>query len=589
MSSIRIKAQLGDNKSNNRSYRKTLPSSFKFVYVLNSSSTTTINDLKHLLEKYVIRQFSYSNVQIVQLMTDDGYFLSNDDICSNVLEDNDRIICVDMEKFIEENYSTLDFENLWCEIKQHDASDDLEKYIQIGLNNFGKLFIRIYGTSTMNGLYMFSIFELMQIANEKNQPNNIIARFGNTNWFIETKWEYDSVSNRCLFLICNLKVGSNEHIWSNKLHILLDESRMCIEKGEIISVSSEIKNNDDVLIDQQQERLKELASKIPLPKRIGPEMDINRDRNKNITKYECEGESLVRMNYGSTNTVTAYQGFCSSEDGTFCQNFIITHITFSKKLNNTSDVLYQEHSASTDKPISVVNLTVFYRTEDGSWHECEDVAIGPIALRNEEPRWLADSVINIESDKLLSFAIKGCLHVKGEPGRDNATRKRIHKNLPQPFQLKIVITDNFNKQCSLIVEQLNKILEFDTYESFVKYNQSSINDLLAFVYADDCEYDERIFMAIYLNTENQLVIKSGHMYSIILERKNIRTMEFNAKQNQTTEVLLDSIYYQSDKQEKKAIALFDSQTNMFYAIRLEISTNTSKTEETILLPLEKIK
>ncbi|CAF4614220.1 unnamed protein product, partial [Rotaria sp. Silwood2] len=152
-----------------------------------------------------------------------------------------------------------------------------------------------------------------------------------------------------------------------------------------------------------------------------------------------------------------------------------------------------------------------------------------------------------------------------------------------------VMTDNFNKQCPLIVEQLNKILEFDTSESFVKYNQSSINDLLAFVYADDCEYDERIFMAIYLNTENQLVIKSGHMYSIILERKNIRTMEFNAKQNQTTEVLLDSIYYQSDKQEKKAIALFDSQTNMFYAIRLEISTNTSKTEETILLPLEKIK
>ncbi|CAF1532897.1 unnamed protein product, partial [Rotaria sordida] len=177
----------------------------------------------------------------------------------------------------------------------------------------------------------------------------------------------------------------------------------------------------------------------------------------------------------------------------------------------------------------------------------------------------------------------------GEPGKDNATRKRIHKNLPQPFQLKIVITDNFNKQSSLIVEQLNKLLEFDTYESFLKYNQLSINDLLGFIYADDCEYDERMFMAIYLNTENQLVIKSGHMYSIILERKNIRTMEFNAKQDQTTEVSFDSIYYQSGKQEKKAIALFDSQTYMFYAIRLEISTNTSKTEETVLLPLEKIK
>ncbi|CAF1385411.1 unnamed protein product [Rotaria sordida] len=588
MSSIRIKVQLGDNKSNNKSYRKTLPSLIKFIYVLNSSSTRTINQLKHLLENYIIREFSYNNVQIVQLMTDDGYFLSNNDICSDVLEDNDRIICVDMEKFIEENYMTLDLENLWCEIKQHDASDNLEKYIKVGLNNCGKLFIRIYGTSTMHGLYMFNIFELIQIANEKKQQNSIIARLGNTNWFIEAKWEYDSISNTCLFLICNLKVGSNEQIWSNKLHILLDESHMCIEKGEIINLSGEI-INDDILTDQQRERLKELALTIPSPKRIGPEIDIYRDKDKKITKYECEGESLVRMTYGSTNTVTVYQDFRSSDDGTFRQHFIITHITFSKKLNNLSDVVIQEHSTSIDKPISVVNVTVFYRTDDGSWHECEDVAIGPIALRNEEPRWLADSVINIESDKLLSFAIKGCLHVKGEPGKDNATRKRIHKYLPQPFQLKIVITDNFNKQSSLIVEQLNKLLEFDTYESFLKYNQSSINDLLVFIYADDCEYDERMFMAIYLNTENQLVIKSGHMYSIILERKNIRTMEFNAKQDQTTEVSFDSIYYQSGKQEKKAIALFDSQTYMFYAIRLEISTNTSKTEETVLLPLEKIK
>ncbi|CAF4368446.1 unnamed protein product [Rotaria magnacalcarata] len=96
-------------------------------------------------------------------------------------------------------------------------------------------------------------------------------------------------------------------------------------------------------------------------------------------------------------------------------------------------------------------------------------------------------------------------------------------------------------------------------------------------------------MAIYIDKEHQLVIKSGHSYSITLGRKNIRTMEFEAKQNQTTEVLFDSIYYQYDKQEKKATALFDSEYFIFYAIRLEISTSTSKTEETVLLPLETIK
>jgi hypothetical protein len=171
MSSIRLKVQLDDNKSNNNSYRKATPSSLKFIYVLDSPALKTIAELKHLLENYITFEFSNKNVQIVQLMTDDGYILSNYDTCSNVFKDNDRIICLDMDKFIQDNYSTLDLENLWCEIKQHDLTDDYEKYIQIGLNNHGKLFIRIHGASNIYGLYMFSIFELLKIANEKRTSN----------------------------------------------------------------------------------------------------------------------------------------------------------------------------------------------------------------------------------------------------------------------------------------------------------------------------------------------------------------------------------------------------------------------------------
>lgn len=605
--SLRLKVQYGNDKPTK--YHKSEQSPPKFVFCLISPSSHTVNDLKNLLENYICEQYSYKNVRIVQLMTDDGYFLSNDDNCSCALKDNERIICYNMEKFVEDNYSTLDLENLWFEIKQHDSSDNYEKYIQVGLNNLGKLFIRIYGTSIIYGLYMFSIHELIKIANRTSTSNrkkksnisnrkknrniidffldNVVMHLGDKNWFIEAKWEYDSISDDSLFLICNLKLGSDEHIWSYRLHLLLDETRMCIKKDKIIHLSDQ-NTAHDKLINQRRERLEELASKIPLAKREGPEIDINQHRDKTITKYECEGNSLVRMTYGSTNTVTVYQDLHVSDDGTFLQHFVITHITFSKKLSDPSDILHKEHLASINRPISVVNLTVFYHANDGLWHECEDIAIAPIALRNEEPRWLADSIINIEGEKIISFVIKGCFRVQGKPGRDNATRKRIHKNLPQPFQLKIVITDNFNNQSSLIVEQLNKLLEYDTSESFLKYNQSSINDLLAFVYADDCDNDERIFMAIYLDKENYLVIKSGHNYSISLDQKNIRTMEFNAKKDKTTEISFDSIYYQYEKQEKKAIALFDPETYMFYAIRFEISTITSHTEETILLPLEKI-
>lgn len=172
MSFIRLKVQL-NNKSSNDSYRKTQVIPIKFVYVLDSPSKITVNDLIRLLEKYIIQQYGLKDIQIVRLITVDGYFLSNDDLCSVVLSDNDGIVCYNMENFIDENYSTLDLKNLWGEIKQYDASDDTEKYIEIGLTNVGKLFIKMHGEYKRDGLYVFSVYQLIKIANEKSQSNKL--------------------------------------------------------------------------------------------------------------------------------------------------------------------------------------------------------------------------------------------------------------------------------------------------------------------------------------------------------------------------------------------------------------------------------
>jgi hypothetical protein len=74
-----------------------------------------------------------------------------------------------MRAFAQEIYSTIDFNNLWCEIKQHDASDNQEKFIQIGLNNFSisKVFIQLRANPNAYGIYGFNIFELISIASEK--------------------------------------------------------------------------------------------------------------------------------------------------------------------------------------------------------------------------------------------------------------------------------------------------------------------------------------------------------------------------------------------------------------------------------------
>jgi len=163
---MRIKVQLGENTGNNNQNAVTM---VKFVYVVDSPSNKTIDELIRILQKYINEQFLNNNTQIVQLKTNDGFILSKSDLCSLVLKDNDHIICTDMKTFAEENYSTIDFNNLWLELKQHDASDNQEKLIQIGLNTSSKLFIRMRGNPYMYGLYMFNIFELITIANEKRR------------------------------------------------------------------------------------------------------------------------------------------------------------------------------------------------------------------------------------------------------------------------------------------------------------------------------------------------------------------------------------------------------------------------------------
>ena len=169
MSLIRVKVQLSENKSSNDSYRKTPVLPLKFVYMLDLSSTKTVDDLRRLLEQYIIRQFTKPNVQIVRLMTDDGYYLPEDELCEHVFKDNEHILCVDMESFVQENYSTLILENFWCEIKRHDTSDDHEKYIEVGLNKAGKLFIRTHGAWNVYGLHLFNVFQLIKIAGEKSK------------------------------------------------------------------------------------------------------------------------------------------------------------------------------------------------------------------------------------------------------------------------------------------------------------------------------------------------------------------------------------------------------------------------------------
>ena len=407
-------------------------------------------------------------------------------------------------------------------------------------------------------------------------------------WFVESKWEYDPVSNRTLSVICNLKIGSDDKVYSNRLRLHLDESSMSIRRGDVDCLSDDI-TDGSVLTDQQRSRLEELAKHIPPPKRTGPEISLRSYETLKLIKHECEGDSSIRMSVGNTNTVVSNQDSRTSSEKLFRQYVTITHIIFSKKPVILPEILQQKRTGPVEKPVSAMNINLLYQTHDGGWRECQDVAIAPIAMRNEEPNWLVDSVLNIEPDKLISITIRGSIKIKGEPGRDNQSRSRVHKSLPQPFKLKIVVTDSFGKQCSLVIEQINRMPDLPTRETFLKANQSSVSDLLAFVYADDCEVDDRTYTAVYVNSEGQLVFRSSEGSSRLYGRKSLKTMEFNAKQNHSSELLFDGLHRVWETEESKVMALFDPETYLFYAARVELATKTTRCEETIMIPIDKIK
>ena len=557
--------------------------SLKFVYVIESPTTTTIRQLITALQEFIVTQFGCEKMRLMQLLTDDGYLLMNHNICTDVLHSNEKLICVDMNQFVAKNRDTFYFEESWLKLEQHDASDGIEKSLAVGVNNSGKLYVYLWGGANEQELYLFNISELLAIALETHILPMKIPLMPSSEWFISAQWVRDSASTSTLFLVGSLKTGDDTGVQSKKLRINLNESTKTIEKGEVTSLSTHSKEDPNEAAAETQILLDELKKKIPPPSRTGPTIKTN-DPSVRMEKQECVGDSPLRMSQGADSTVEMEQEF-SARNGSFRNYITITDILISQKSILLPQILGQQSKKSAEKPMAIAQVDVQYQWHDGKWLNCQEAKIEIASAQQDGRRKIATSILNIEPDKLALCSIHAAILIKGSPNRDRFTRARAHKSLPQPLKLKIILTDNQqSKTCSLVVEQINDPLELMTQEAFLNDKQDKINELITFVYADDCEYEERIYTAIYIDKEqNRLVI--GDNSCAFMDKTQIRTAQFNAKKERKTEEPIEFI----DTPEKRAIALFDPKTFLLYAIRIELTTSTSNTVETVLLPLNKIK
>ena len=316
-------------------------------------------------------------------------------------------------------------------------------------------------------------------------------------------------------------------------------------------------------------------SEIPSDIHEGPEIKIVTIDPTTITKHTCEGNSAVRLlltGKGGHRNVHPNQQMWA-QDGKFFNYFFIPTLV----LRNTSK-----------EPISILELTGEYEDSEGNWSECQNVKVGPpLPDGVKEYTWLPDTTVNLEPLKLTTLAVRVDVLVHGVPAPTFEHRARAHKSLPQPFKIRLHIQDTEGKTTSLIVEQANDPLILPTKERLIK--NFDWKDVIAFVYADDCNKDERYWVSVHYEDKSELRFNLGDDLSgyqtEYLGKQLIKKYCNDAKKTASTEIVVT----EWDRSWIAVTTLFDKKTFILYGLRIELKTDTSRTVETILLPFVQIK
>ena len=166
--SLRLKIQFKDGRFGD-------VSPYKFVYVVGGSDGTTIRKLTTLLQEFITSNFGAENLHVTQLATEDGYLLMEDDLCSNVLMNNDQLVCVDMYQFINENLLSLNTDEAWFTLGNQDSDDgdDATKKLVVGMSSRRQVYVYLLGNDDTQALHLFKITDLLTLARDTKNSKSV--------------------------------------------------------------------------------------------------------------------------------------------------------------------------------------------------------------------------------------------------------------------------------------------------------------------------------------------------------------------------------------------------------------------------------
>ncbi|CAF1059716.1 unnamed protein product [Didymodactylos carnosus] len=209
------------------------------------------------------------------------------------------------------------------------------------------------------------------------------------------------------------------------------------------------------------------------------------------------------------------------------EKFLLAAWNFKKAKKRVPKITF---SNTSDKPVSIIKLRGEYEDHDHSLKQCKDVKIGPTTM------------INTNGMVMRSLIVE-------------------HQNIPFELPTK--------ENC------ISHWTEKDSY--------NGLREMIAFIYADDCETDKRTFISMYIANNGNANIRYGNYVGCsrqiwYLSNERVQSLQSDAREKNVNEIPIV-------KQYGNVLALFDPENGYrLYAIRIEITTATSKTVQTLLLP-----
>ncbi|CAF1037183.1 unnamed protein product [Didymodactylos carnosus] len=178
-------------------------------------------------------------------------------------------------------------------------------------------------------------------------------------------------------------------------------------------------------------------------------------------------------------------------------------------------------SNTSDKPVSIIKLRGEYEDHDHSLKQCKDVKIGP-TTNDDKYKWNGDAIVNLAAHTLIGFAVR----------LDNEI--------------------NDNKECSLIVEHQNIPFELPTKENCISHwtekdSYNGLREMIAFIYADDCETDKRTFISMYIANNGNTNIRYGNYVGCsrqiwYLSNERVQSLQSDAREKNVNEIPIASVY-----------------------------------------------